>query len=288
MPLDQPQTGPAAAQPEAAKFDALVFDCDGVFAQNSEDIAFEVVAKLVNDHLSRHRAPQYEQAELVRKYAGKHFIHIQAGVEEDTGVRIPDEMEQDITTETARRLRTETKIDPGLNRLIEAFQKDGAGIGMNSSSPHPRLAAPIHAARLTKLMSKEKGNVISAPEDTGQPKPAPDGYLLTAERLGADPEKSISLEDSTSGVESGVRAGYTVIGYMGATHIKPEDYESHRASLMKAGATIVVDTMDEAIEMKPYLEKKLAEKLAARAEAAPTDPTPRDLPQPPPAARLAT
>ena len=44
----------------------------------------------------------------------------------------------------------------------------------------------------------------------GKPSPVP--YLLAAERLGAEPEDCLVVEDAPSGVEAGLRAGMTVWG----------------------------------------------------------------------------
>ena len=42
-------------------------------------------------------------------------------------------------------------------------------------------------------------------------KPAPDGYLLAAQELGAAPQDCIVLEDAVSGVAAGKAAGMRVI-----------------------------------------------------------------------------
>ncbi len=43
-------------------------------------------------------------------------------------------------------------------------------------------------------------------------KPAPDMFLLAAERLGVPPERCIVIEDSPPGVQAGVAAGMHTIG----------------------------------------------------------------------------
>ena len=47
-------------------------------------------------------------------------------------------------------------------------------------------------------------------EDTENSKPAPDGYLLAAKKLGIAPEKCLVLEDSPRGIAAGKAAGMTV------------------------------------------------------------------------------
>ena len=49
-------------------------------------------------------------------------------------------------------------------------------------------------------------------EDYANGKPAPDGYLADAQKLGVRPDRCIVVEDSTAGVKSGIAAGMNVIG----------------------------------------------------------------------------
>ena len=42
-------------------------------------------------------------------------------------------------------------------------------------------------------------------------KPAPDGYLLGAHRLGSDPARTVVVEDATSGVAAGAAGSFAVV-----------------------------------------------------------------------------
>lgn len=48
-------------------------------------------------------------------------------------------------------------------------------------------------------------------DDVRQPKPAPEPYLLAAERLGVDPARCLVFEDSDVGAEAAHRAGCVVV-----------------------------------------------------------------------------
>ncbi len=60
----------------------------------------------------------------------------------------------------------------------------------------------------TGLLSLFKFTITN--EDIKQSKPAPNGYLLAAEKLGVLPEKCLVLEDSPRGIAAGKAAGMTV------------------------------------------------------------------------------
>jgi beta-phosphoglucomutase family hydrolase len=68
-------------------------------------------------------------------------------------------------------------------------------------------------------------------------KPAPDGYLLAADRLGVDPARTVVVEDAVSGVAAGANGAFAVtIGVdRGAGHDE----------LLANGATFVVDDLSE-------------------------------------------
>jgi HAD superfamily hydrolase (TIGR01509 family) len=72
--------------------------------------------------------------------------------------------------------------------------------------------------RLARARLAEAG--ISPPllvtiEDVRHGKPHPEGYLLAAARLGADPDRCLVVEDSPPGIEAGRRAGARVAGLRG-------------------------------------------------------------------------
>ncbi len=283
------QNKPANDGLPGTRFDALIFDCDGVYAKNSENLAFEVVTEHVNRFLEVRGGPSYDPIKMMRDYAGKHFSNIQDGVEADTGIRIPDSMDDEITRDIVVKLKTDTKIDPSLFKLIDTFKQSGASIGMASSSPHARLDAVLHATGSRRILDRMRhDNVVSAADDCNAPKPDPASYLLIAEKLGVDPERCLTVEDSVSGVKAGVNAGITVVGYLGADHIDPTAKAQHAKKLMDAGATMLVDSMAEIIARKPELEQGLTAKLASmgakNTAAAPRPAAPGATPPAPPAA----
>jgi sugar-phosphatase len=50
-------------------------------------------------------------------------------------------------------------------------------------------------------------------EDVSRGKPAPDGYLLAAERLGVPAGDCVVVEDAAPGVQAGLAAGMRVLGF---------------------------------------------------------------------------
>ena len=69
--------------------------------------------------------------------------------------------------------------------------------------------APLADARL-RAAGLPVPDVLVTADQVAAGKPAPDSYLLAAERLGLDPAGCLVLEDAPSGVAAGRAAGMTV------------------------------------------------------------------------------
>jgi HAD superfamily hydrolase (TIGR01509 family) len=71
-------------------------------------------------------------------------------------------------------------------------------------------------------------------------KPAPDLFLYAAERMHADPRRTLVIEDSVSGVRAAKAAGMTAWGFVGGSHYQLRD---GKAILHEAGADRVFGRM---------------------------------------------
>ena len=82
----------------------------------------------------------------------------------------------------------------------------GVPVAVASSSPRDRLHRTLRRAGLLDAF-----DVTVALDEVTNGKPAPDMFLLAAERLGAPPEECVVIEDSPPGVQAGVAAGMTTL-----------------------------------------------------------------------------
>ena len=95
-----------------------------------------------------------------------------------------------------------------------------------------------HALSLVGLYDRFHPHIFSAVE-VARGKPAPDLFLHAAARMGAAPERCVVIEDSVPGVMAAVAAGMSVIGFVGASHCRPDE----AARLAAHGAARVIDDM---------------------------------------------
>jgi len=87
-----------------------------------------------------------------------------------------------------------------------------------SGSPHDDIAAAVRLCEIADVTS-----FVLGAEDYACGKPAPDGYLMAAERLDVAPADCIVIEDSTAGVRSGLAAGMKVVG-IDRNRTVPQDF----------------------------------------------------------------
>ncbi|WP_412535354.1 HAD family hydrolase [Micromonospora zamorensis] len=89
--------------------------------------------------------------------------------------------------------------------LIAALQADGVPVGLVTSSSRYILDA------LMAHPGTPKFKVVVCGNDVKRTKPAPDPYLLAAQRLGLPPSRCAVVEDSPTGLASAVAAGCPVV-----------------------------------------------------------------------------
>lgn len=82
-----------------------------------------------------------------------------------------------------------------------------------SSSPRRLIDLVVERLGLHELLS-----VTVSTEEVDRGKPYPDGYLRACELLGADPGRSVAVEDSTNGIRSAHAAGMAVVCVPPAFH----------------------------------------------------------------------
>lgn len=100
----------------------------------------------------------------------------------------------------------ELELKPGAAEAVNAARQTGAAVALATSSVRERAVASMERFDLMGLF-----DVAVFDEDIEHHKPAPDVYLVAAERLGADPARCVAVEDSFNGVRSGAAAGMRVL-----------------------------------------------------------------------------
>ncbi len=96
---------------------------------------------------------------------------------------------------------------PGVEVLIDSLTAAGIPIGVASSSSRAWLDR--HTVRLG--LAQRFGALVGADMVGGVGKPSPDVYLRACHDLGADPRRSVAIEDSAHGVAAAKAAGMQAV-----------------------------------------------------------------------------
>ncbi|WP_371434692.1 HAD family hydrolase [Polaromonas sp.] len=213
------------------KFDAVLFDCDGVLV-DSEPITNGVLRDMLEES-----GWKLSSAECMRIFIGKAVKDERAQIEANTGRPLTEDW----------MLRFRERRNEGLVRELKAIRGAVDAVAKIHALHQGRIACASGADRfkvelqLQKcgLMPYFKGNIFSGHEQP-RSKPAPDVYLAAAAALGVDPKRCAVVEDTVTGVTAGVAAGATVIGYS-----PPElGHDAPRALLATGAVHVFTDMAD--------------------------------------------
>jgi HAD superfamily hydrolase (TIGR01509 family) len=212
-----------------ARFDAVLFDCDGVLV-DSEPITNGVLRDMLEE-----LGWVLSADECMRLFVGKAVKDEAALIEARTGRPVTDDW-----LAAFRHRRNE-----GLERELRAIRNVHAAVAHVHETVSGRIACCSGADRfkvelqLAKcgLMPFFEGRIFSGHE-MPRSKPAPDVYLAAMALLAARPGACAVVEDTVTGVTAGVAAGATVFGYS-----PPEAGHDAPAALRAAGAAHIFTDM---------------------------------------------
>ena len=213
------------------KFDAVLFDCDGVLV-DSEPITNGVLRDMLAES-----GWLLTPAECMRLFIGKAVKDERVLIEANTGQPLTDDwMQRFRERRNAGLLANVTAIRGAVEAAASIHALFDGRIACASGADRFKVELQMDKCG---LMPYFKGHIFSGHE-TPRSKPFPDVYLAAAAALNADPKRCVVVEDSVTGVMAGVAAGATVFGYSPpkAGHDSPD-------ALRKAGAVLVFTAMSD-------------------------------------------
>ena len=196
-------TSGAGAVNRSWRFDAVIFDCDGVLV-DSEGIAEEVWSEMTAE-LGSGRDAQ----DALRRFRGERFASCLEWLEAEIGRPLPAGFEREFRVRTRDRFARELRPIPGVAEMLRALP-----IPFCVASNGPRDKIELNLG-LAGILPRFKGRIFSAHE-LGVWKPDPRFYVKVAAVLGFAPGRCAVVEDSAPGVRAALGAGMTVFAFEGA------------------------------------------------------------------------
>lgn len=177
-------------------FRAFIFDCDGTLV---DTMPLHYLAWV--ESLEHHEAPFEFTEEIFYSYAGVREQDVVTILNERHGSTVdPDGVahrKMEIFLRTVPQVRP---VKPVADVAIATHGK--LPMAVASGSEEPTVRACLEATGLIHLF-----DTIITPKDVKRGKPAPDMFLLAAERLGVPPADCLVFEDGNSGLEAAKAAG---------------------------------------------------------------------------------
>lgn len=224
--MDQDETVPSPF--DRARFDAWILDLDGVLTDTAS--LHRLAWKDVFDRLLQERASR--SGEPFRPFDGEvDYRHHVDGKPRLDGIRAflaaraialpegaPGDAPGTATVQALARLKNDRfngllntqGVIPlaGAADLLEALRARGFGMAVSTSSKN--CARVLDASGLANRFDAVVDGLVL--EEIGAAgKPAPDGFLEAARRIGVAPARAVVVEDAEAGVAAGVAGGFGLV-----------------------------------------------------------------------------
>jgi HAD superfamily hydrolase (TIGR01509 family) len=185
------------------RYAAIIWDCDGVLIDS------EVIACGTSAEVLREKGGKITLEDYLERFLGK----TQKQMLDEIGF-IGPYPSQEVRQRKWAAFKSHLKAIDGIHEVLKSAS---VPMAVASGSDPERLD---YTLGLTNLLGYFNGHIYSA-ETVKNGKPAPDIFLLAAEKLGVNPRDCLVIEDSPFGVQGAKAAGMTAFGFTGGSHMSP-------------------------------------------------------------------
>ena len=213
-----------------SRIGAVIFDCDGVLVDSERLMNREFSAMLTELGLP------HTAEETTRRFMGRSMKSCLQIVETQLGRPVPDDFVAELDQRAYAVFAQSLTPVPGVESVLDALDRAGTPYAVASSGSHEKMQTTLG---ITGLWPRLSGRITSATE-VAHGKPAPDVFLLAAERLRIVPRECVVIEDSLLGIEAALAAGMRVVGFAAMIDA---------TAMHSAGATWVAHTMPEVLQL---------------------------------------
>jgi HAD superfamily hydrolase (TIGR01509 family) len=186
------------------KFDAVLFDCDGVLV-DSEGITNSVLRDMLEE-----RGWRMTLQQCMDLFVGNTVTDKRSEIEAQTGLPLTHDWLMAFRDRRNAALVADIRAIPNIHQAVQAIhQATGGRIACASGADRFKVEMMLTQVGLADYFA---GNIFSGHE-MPRSKPYPDVYLAAAAHLGVDPARCAVVEDTLTGLAAGIAAGATVFAY---------------------------------------------------------------------------
>jgi HAD superfamily hydrolase (TIGR01509 family) len=191
----------------ALPFDLIIFDCDGVLV-DSEMLSAGVLMGMMEEE----GLPITVEA-FRSDFLGRSFASAAERASKRFNKALPDDFQQRYRSRLLARMSESLKPMEGVQDVLSTLQLPYC---LATSSSPQRLQLSLSVTGLNHSFD----GLCTTASEVENGKPAPDVFLLAAERMGVAPSRCLVLEDSEMGVRAARAAGMQVWHFAGGAHVK--------------------------------------------------------------------
>jgi HAD superfamily hydrolase (TIGR01509 family) len=181
---------------------AVIWDMDGVLI-DSGDLYYRLVCEVFSREFGR--TVTREQFKAV---FGTNNLSV---IRSLLGYAPPPELEQRLSDrvdeEFCRYAPEHVRLMPAALETVQMLSAAGWRQAIATSSSHRNTRLVMDLVGLGRWI-----NAVVCTEDVARGKPAPDSFLLAAERLAVKPERCVVVEDAPAGIQAARLAGMPCVG----------------------------------------------------------------------------
>ena len=184
-------------------YELVIFDCDGVLV-DTESINNEVISLLLKD-----AGLEMTPEEVARRTTGLAYSDMWEMFGDEVVSPLPADIEEQQLTLEVERFRKELLPMPGAVEAVRCLGAAGMPMCVASNGTREKMVVTLEVTGLAGYF----GDKFFGVNQVAHGKPAPDIYLLAAQKMGVPPSRCVVIEDSYPGAQAGLAAGMTVLGY---------------------------------------------------------------------------
>lgn len=196
----------------------IIFDCDGVLV-DSEPISAKAWVEAFKNH-----DVFIEEVEM-RSFIGNSSKKILAHFTEKTGLPLTEAVLEHNYQAYMKLAGESLEPMPKIEKVLQYLKEAKIPYAVASSSTHERIEFSLNKTKLRTYF-----DIICSASEVAHAKPAPDLFLLAAERLELNPEECIVIEDSLAGIEGAKAAKMKVYAY--ASSYDAKELKTHGADFV--------------------------------------------------------
>jgi len=195
-----------SSNPAPRKISLVIFDCDGVLIDS------ELISTAVMVEMLRPLGVAIDHSHVLEHFVGHPYPVVAGKIAALHGAPLPAAFEGEYRATLLARFERELRPMAGIEEVLEALAIPFCAA---TSSASERARQSLRVAGLARHF----GDRIYTVSMVARVKPAPDLFLLAAERMGVDPSECLVVEDSPLGVAAARAAGMTVWLFTGGGHV---------------------------------------------------------------------